>query len=494
MATKKANEPAKKPESVAAKKPANPKDKKVEEATTKKSPAQKTKPAEVSAAKTQSSAKAKEASKETLAVLPADSAKKAPVKKKNHRLGMPIKLLLLVIIIAATFMGVNDALQLNIIPGFELSSLGGAIGTCIPLFVLAVIGIELVLYFPKRKKKRTAVDNQLTNAVASAVDASKNRSVNLLFEEEDEHTVAVDPGPLNFDFSKYDKIDVQEIYGGVYLEVAKFDDKMRKLETQGASDLDIIQTTMTGNARFDDVLTTERSAKTLSAGDIAQYAMSKYNTVTIKKRGDINWTFKYGSKSFLIVREGKDGYKVSVKCFPDAILQLNKKFMALEDSNFPSGPIWFSFSELRNLPPKVIKWLIDTAHQIARLQQLKTDLLRVVKPSEELGINEAEIREYYKAGKTLFKSGKFTLVFQKDPAADLKVLLVDPVEGLDSKMFTKELYYKFIAKEDTKRRTQNDKVAPYAFEGLSVTILPDKAVSEEMQVTFFERIEAIIAK
>lgn len=423
-------------------------------------------------------------------------------KKKAHRLSSVKKLVVVVILAVVVLLGANAQLK---IVGISIPLIGEpGIGSCIPLFIAAAIALALVIYFPKPKKKVPGAAPALPTVDSISVVAPivPVKSGNLLFDEDEDDIVdhSVDAGPLNFAFDKYSKQAIQEINGGLYSEVVKFDEKMRGLELTGASDLDIIQTSMTGSAKFDELLTTERSSQTLSAKDISQYAMSRSGAVTIKKRGDINWTFKYGSKSFLIVREGKDGYKVSVKCFPDAVVQLNKAFMALEDSNFPSGPIWFSFSELRNLPPKIIKWLIDTAHLIAKLQQLKTDLLRTFKTSEELGINEAEIASEYKAGKSIIKSGKITLVFQKGNAADLNVLLVDPIEGLDSKGYTKELYFKFNPKEkDESKKPKNPNApivpeVPYAFEGLSVTLLPDKAFNEEAQVSFFERIEGILSK
>lgn len=446
--------------------------------------------------------KASETSENTAASVDTPQEVHVIKKKKAHRLSTAKKIIVLAITLIVVLIGVNA--QLNIVP-LPLPLIGEpGIGSCIPMFLVAVIVIALVVYFPKPKKKLPASITSnlpiIDTIGAAATPAVSAKSANVLFDDDDDDMVdrSLDAGPLNFAFDKYSKQAVQEINGGLYSEVIKYDDKMRSMEMSGASDLDIIQTTMTGNARFEELLTTERTTQTLSAKDICQYAISLYNAVTIKKRGDINWTFKYGSKSFLIVREGKDGYKVSVKCFPDAVVQLNKAFMALEDSNFPSGPIWFSFSELRNLPPKIIKWLIDTAHTIAKLQQMKTDLLRTFKSSEELGINEEEIATQYKAGKEIIKSSKFTLVFQKGNEADLRVLLVDPVEDLDSKPYTKELYYKFHQKEEPKKKgspnAPAEAPAPYAFKDLSVTMLPDKSVNEEIQVSFFERIEQILSK
>ncbi len=344
-----------------------------------------------------------------------------------------------------------------------------------PLAVQAVLTL-IVIFMPAFKKNVVIQEiKQVTEVAETESDAPE---VLVPIPDESEYKPAkieVDATPINFD--KYNKTDLEEINGGLYAEVIKYDEKIKVLEKLGATDLDIIQTNMSGNTKFDEILKTQRTQNTMTAKEICSYAMTKKGIVTIKKRGAINWTFKYGAKSFMMIREGKDCYKVSIKCFPDAAVKLNEVFKALEDSNFPAGPVWFCFSELRNLPPKVVKWLIDTAYQIAVMQQTKTDILREPKPLSHYDIDGEFIKDSYMKGQNTVKCGKFTLVFQKGAKADMGCLLVKPPKNLDTSKFIKELYYKFIFNSE-----------------LSVTMLPDKGVGEEMINTFFENIENIMLK
>ena len=271
---------------------------------------------------------------------------------------------------------------------------------------------------------------------------------------------------------------VEEIDGQHYTEVESYSERIRVLNKLGATDLDIIQTNMLGNTEFSEILKTPRAQKTMTSQEICEYVMTKKGVVTIKKRGAINWTFKYGMKSFLMIREGKDGtYKVSIKCFPDMAVRLNEVFKALEDSNFPAGPIWFSFSELRNLPPKVIEYLIDTAYQIGVMQQKKTDMLKDSKPLSAYDIDGNAIKNKYLAGESVMEFPKFTLVFQRGPKADMNTLLINPPKDLDTSKFIKEFYFKFAFNSE-----------------LSLTMLPQKGFSDEAATVFFDNIEQVLLK
>ena len=286
----------------------------------------------------------------------------------------------------------------------------------------------------------------------------------------------VDLTPINFD--KYNSTKVEEIDGQHYTEVESYSERIRVLNKLGATDLDIIQTNMLGNTEFSEILKTPRAQKTMTSQEICEYVMTKKGVVTIKKRGAINWTFKYGMKSFLMIREGKDGsYKVSIKCFPDMAVRLNEVFKALEDSNFPAGPIWFSFSELRNLPPKVIEYLIDTAYQIGVMQQKKTDMLKDSKPLSAYDIDGNAIKNKYLAGESVMEFPKFTLVFQRGPKADMNTLLINPPKDLDTSKFIKEFYFKFAFNSE-----------------LSLTMLPQKGFSDEAATVFFDNIEQVLLK
>ena len=156
----------------------------------------------------------------------------------------------------------------------------------------------------------------------------------------------------SFQIDNFYKKNIEEINGKYYMQVAKFDDSVKVFNALGATDMELCAVNMVGSAKFDEILNQPRT-KTLSSQELATYFMSKPNVFTIKKRGSLDWTFKYSSKSFGIIRENDDSYKVSIKCYPDAAQRINDVYKALEDSNFPSGPLWYCFNELRNLPPRV---------------------------------------------------------------------------------------------------------------------------------------------
>lgn len=278
----------------------------------------------------------------------------------------------------------------------------------------------------------------------------------------------------NYQIDTMYKKNLEEISGKLYTSVTKFDDCMRAFESMGATDMELMAVNMAGNAKFAEILDQPR-AKTLSASELVTYFLSKPNIYAIKKRGALNWTFKYSSKSFGMIRQNEDSYKVSIKCFPDAAAKLNDKYKALEDSNFPSGPLWFCFNELRNLPPRVCKWIVDTSCQISRFQQIKTDKLKVEKNCSDFDIDLHDIARRYYAGEKVMTYQKFSLVFTKGEDADLTTFLTREAEGLDAKPYTKEYYYKFTKSDD------------------AVSMLcPGKGVSEEMVCTLFDNIEKIL--
>lgn len=268
--------------------------------------------------------------------------------------------------------------------------------------------------------------------------------------------------------------EVEIINGNMYTSVVKFDETIRALEALGATDMELIKVNMAGNTLFDEMLSQSRSQKTLTAKEVTAYFMSKPGTYTIKKRGRLNWTFKYSFKSFGMIRESKDNYKVSIKCYPDAASKLNDVYMALDDSNFPSGPLWFCFNELRNLPPRVVKWLIDTSFQISTLQQTKTDQLREFKTPADMEIDLHDIASRYKSKQNVIVYPKFTLIFTKSSKADLFTYLEKPPTGVDVSQYTKEYYYKFTIAD------------------LAISMLCGKGISDDFVVTFMEHIEEIL--
>lgn len=278
----------------------------------------------------------------------------------------------------------------------------------------------------------------------------------------------------SFQIDSFYKKNIEEINGKFYMQVAKFDESVRAYDSMGATDMELCAVNMVGSAKFDEILDQPRT-KTLNCQDLIKYFLSKPNTFVIKKRGNIDWTFKYETKSFGIVRENNDSYKVSVKCYPDAATKVNDVYKALEDSNFPSGPLWYCFNELRNLPPRVCKWLIDTSCQISRFQQIKTNKLKEsVKTAADYDIDMADISEKFKAGQKVIEYPKFVMIFSKGEEADLTTYLVTECEGVDASAFTKEYYFKFADNEN------------------AVSILcPTKGVNEEIVIAILSEIENI---
>lgn len=278
----------------------------------------------------------------------------------------------------------------------------------------------------------------------------------------------------SFQIDNFYKKNIEEINGKYYMQVAKFDDSVKVFNALGATDMELCAVNMVGSAKFDEILNQPRT-KTLSSQELATYFMSKPNVFTIKKRGALDWTFKYSSKSFGIIRENDDSYKVSIKCYPDAAQRINDVYKALEDSNFPSGPLWYCFNELRNLPPRVCKWLVDTSCQISQFQQIKTDKLKdTIKTAKDYDIDIADIRTKFQAGEKVLKFPKFTMIFSKGNDADMTTYLTRECEGVDASAYTKEYYYKFA-------------------DGVnSVSILcPTKGLSEDVIIAIFDEIEKI---
>lgn len=278
----------------------------------------------------------------------------------------------------------------------------------------------------------------------------------------------------SFQIDNFYKKNIEEINGKYYMQVAKFDDSVKIYNALGATDMELCAVNMVGSAKFDEILDQPRT-KTLSSQELVTYFMSKPHVFAIKKRGALDWTFKYSSKSFGIIRENEDSYKVSIKCYPDAAQRINVVYKALEDSNFPSGPLWYCFNELRNLPPRVCKWLVDTSCQISQFQQIKTDKLKEnVKTAKDYDVDMDDIRTRFKSGEKVLKFPKFTMIFSKGNDADLTTYLTRECEGVDASAYTKEYYYKFTDGEN------------------AVSILcPTKGLSEDVVIAIFDEIENV---
>lgn len=230
--------------------------------------------------------------------------------------------------------------------------------------------------------------------------------------------------------------------GEVYTVVKKYPEAVRDLEEFGASDMDVIKMNMIGNKEFTNLILTPHKEKTLSLQEVIDFVSSLEGVYCIKKRGVLNWTYKYKSKTVLILKQNDDGgdsYKVSIKVYPDAAYKLNIIYKALEDSTFPIGPFWFMFNNLRNLPGNVIQWLITESYRISKWQQLKADILRDTPTLESQGYDLIAMRTAILSGTKVTDEGKFTIITQTaDDKNKYETVLETGFGKLDMSEYTKE--------------------------------------------------------
>lgn len=232
--------------------------------------------------------------------------------------------------------------------------------------------------------------------------------------------------------------------GEVYTVVKKYQETVRRLEEYGASDMDLIKMNMIGNSEFDDLILNTHKERTMSMWEIIDFARTLDGVYCIKKRGTLNWTFKYKSKTlFILKRDDNDseGYKVSIKVYPDAATKLNIIYKALEDSSFPIGPYWYMFNDLRNLPANVIKWLITESLNISKWQQTKADILRETPTLESYKLDVNYMRDMIIANTRELDMGKFMIITQNDTADNVKydTVLETGFDDINMEQFTKEI-------------------------------------------------------
>lgn len=239
--------------------------------------------------------------------------------------------------------------------------------------------------------------------------------------------------------------------GEVYTVVKKYPEAASILEEYGASDMDIIKMNMIGNSEFDNLILIPHKEKTLSLQEVIDFTSALEGVYCIKKRGTLNWTFKYKSKTVLIIKENDDksGYKVAVKVYPDAATKLNIVYKALEDSTFPIGPFWFMFNNLRNLSGNVIQWLIRESYRISIWQQIKADLLRDTPSLESLKVDVLAIRTAVLSTTPYTDMGKFAVITQDAQQGNVRYETVLETGFGDHDMadFTKEYTMNIPSKE-----------------------------------------------
>ena len=238
--------------------------------------------------------------------------------------------------------------------------------------------------------------------------------------------------------------------GELYALVKKYQDSINDLQEFGATDMDLIRMNMVGNSEFNALLTTTHREKPMTLEEIVAYISTFDNVYCIKKRGAINWTYKYKSKTVMIVRGTNDEFKVSFKVYPDAAEKLNRVYCALEDSSFPSGPYWFMFNDLKNLSAPVAKWLIKESYIISMLQEKKAELLRNDKTCKDLGIDVEEIKAQIDSGVNILTYDKFAVVAHKidKNKLELNTLLDQTIPGLFVENYVKEVFYIVNGRDD----------------------------------------------
>lgn len=238
--------------------------------------------------------------------------------------------------------------------------------------------------------------------------------------------------------------------GELYARVQKYPDAINSLRETGASDMDIIRMNMVGNNEFNALLTSAHREKPMTLEEIVAYMSSFDDVYCIKKRGAINWTYKYKSKTVMIVRGSGTEFKVSFKTYPDAAEKLNNVYHALEDSNFPSGPYWFMFNDLKNLSAPVAKWLIKESYLISILQETKAELLRNEKSLADLGIDSTEIKAQIDSGVHVITYDKFAVVAHKidKTKIGLTTLLDKQIPGIFTEDYVKEVFYIVNGRDD----------------------------------------------
>lgn len=238
--------------------------------------------------------------------------------------------------------------------------------------------------------------------------------------------------------------------GELYARVQKYPDAVNSLRETGASDMDIIRMNMVGNNEFNALLTSTHREKPMTLEEIVAYMSSFDDVYCIKKRGAINWTYKYKSKTVMIVRGSGTEFKVSFKTYPDAAEKLNNVYHALEDSNFPSGPYWFMFNDLKNLSAPVAKWLIKESYLISTLQETKAELLRNEKSLLDLGIDSTEIKAQIDSGVHVITYDKFAVVAHKidKTKIGLTTLLDKQIPGIFTEDYVKEVFYIVNGRDD----------------------------------------------
>lgn len=337
------------------------------------------------------------------------------------------------------------------------------------LTVMIIRSFSLVLKLIKKPEVQSIV--QSSTETTSKTKDNKNDSIQLEASGAD-----VDNEIKSFDNSEsfQSNFDVNSYYtsvtlgnGELYTKVKKFSESVLAMEEFGASDVDIIRVNMIGNEEFDKILQTKRgtSSSNTNINDIIKYLNSIQDLQCIKRNGKINWIFKYKQKTAIILREEKDqGYRISFKLYPDAAEKINAVFMALEDSNFPSGPSWYMFNNHRNLPFEVIQWMLKESLNISKYQQKKTDLVKDEVSINDLGYDYTEIKNNIVNGNPLTLYNKFAIIVHSTKSSNFTdTLLTAKIDNLEVEKYNREIFMMVPFKTET-----------------AVSVLVEKSTSEAL--------------
>lgn len=312
--------------------------------------------------------------------------------------------------------------------------------------VLSVIAALVYFLVSPRGAKKYEKKDEKTEIAAPVIAAISSDNASLMMQyisaddniqplEQDENVL---PGSVNTNY--YGSVRLRD--GEVYTVVKKYTEVVPTLEEFGASDMDIIKMNMVGNAEFENLVLLPHKEKTMTMEEVIDYTASLDGVYCIKKRGTLNWVYKYKTKTILIVKENDDhsGFKVSVKVYPDAAYKLNIIYKSLEDSTFPIGPFWYMFNNLRNLPGNVIKWLIAESYKISKWQQVRADILRDTQPLEHYGYDVLALRSAVLSGTKVKEFDKFAIITQTvTPENKYRTVLETGFDGIDDMdKYTKE--------------------------------------------------------
>lgn len=312
--------------------------------------------------------------------------------------------------------------------------------------VLSVIAALVYFLVSPRGAKKYEKKDEKTEIAAPVIAAISSDNASLMMQyisaddniqplEQDENVL---PGSVNTNY--YGSVRLRD--GEVYTVVKKYTEVVPTLEEFGASDMDIIKMNMVGNAEFENLVLLPHKEKTMTMEEVIDYTASLDGVYCIKKRGTLNWVYKYKTKTILIVKENDDhsGFKVSVKVYPDAAYKLNIIYKSLEDSTFPIGPFWYMFNNLRNLPGNVIKWLISESYKISKWQQVRADILRDTQPLEHYGYDVLALRSAVLSGTKVKEFDKFAIITQTvTPENKYRTVLETGFDGIDDMdKYTKE--------------------------------------------------------